>query len=136
VGRRLLFHGFLLLLVALLLGFPTAAGASPSGRAWMTAHVGTIIGSLVLIAAGLAWSEVRLGEKGARIASRLLVAAAYAGTFLNIFAAATELPGPATAPGQDPATYQAIVLVAALLVIVPGFVGGIGMMVYGLSKEQ
>ena len=130
--RRLLWHGFLLLLMALLLGFPTAL--APRGRVWMATHVTALIGALLVLSVGAAWSELRLSEKQHRFAFRALLAGAYSNLIVNVLGALVDFPGPATQPGVRAPMWQYAVFAAFSLVLVPALLGAVGMVLYGLRR--
>lgn len=134
--KTLFWHGYLLLLAAFSLGILAAGGAPPSGAAWMRAHVSTIVGSLVLLAAASAWNELTLSEGQQRWAFRLLLVASYAGTFFNVAGAALQIPGPATQPGVQPEGLQAVVIFGSLALIIPGFFGSTVLMLLGLRGRR
>lgn len=119
-----------MLMIAFLLGFPTATAAN--GFRWMTAHVGTMLGAVVVLVTAGAWEVLKLNERQQKWAFRLFLAGAYAGTFINIFGAMTNMPGPATQPGVAPEPYQAVVLIASLAIIVPGFIGATALLIKGM----
>jgi hypothetical protein len=115
--RRLLWHAFLILFIALLLGLPTTF--APNGRAWMAAHVSGLIGSLMVVAVAVVWSELVLGEAQRRRAFVGILLGTWANLLLNIFGAVVNLPGPATQPGVKAPAWQMGVFVAFSLVLVP-----------------
>jgi len=69
----------------------------------------------LIIAFGGLWPEVRLAASTRTLAMRLGLVAAWFGVLLNVYAAVVNLPGPATAPGVQPAVaWQAFVFNAGL----------------------
>jgi len=56
--RRLIRHGFVLLVAALTLGLGILT--LPHPRAWLAAHVAAFLNGLILVAIGLVWRELRL----------------------------------------------------------------------------
>jgi hydroxylaminobenzene mutase len=75
--RRLMAHGMLLFLLGLLLGVPVYAVANP--RMGLSAHVGTVLNGVFLIAAGAAWEEAALAKRTKASAFWLLVVGSYGG---------------------------------------------------------
>jgi len=130
--RRLLWHGFLLLLMALLLGFPTAL--APRGRVWMATHVTALIGALVVLSVGAAWSELRLTEKQRRWTFAALLAGAYSNLSVNVLGALVDFPGPATQPGVRAPMWQYAVFGAFGVVLVPALLITVGTVLYGLRR--
>lgn len=130
--RRLLWHGFLLLLVALLLGFPTAL--APRGRVWMATHVTALIGALLVLSVAAAWSELRLSEKQRGWTFAALLAGAYSNLTVNVLGALVDFPGPATQPGVRAPMWQYAVFGAFGLVLVPALLIAVGTVLYGLRR--
>ena len=131
--RHLLRHGFIFLFIAPCLGIATAV--LPHPRAWLTAHLSALLTSLVLVAIGLVWRELRLTD---RQRSNGLIAgftSAYVGLTANIFTAIVDLPGPASQPGVAPPMPQAAVFFSLLAIVVPATLTGFGLIMYGMRGE-
>lgn len=62
--RRLLWHGALLILVALATGIAIPVFENP--RMGLSAHVGGVMIGMLLVLYGLLWPELRLSERGQR----------------------------------------------------------------------
>jgi len=131
--RRTLFrHGALILLVSALIGLVVASPA-PYPAKWMAAHVSGLLTGILIIAFGGLWPEVRLAASTRTLAMRLGLVAAWLGVLLNVYAAVVNLPGPATAPGVQPAAaWQAVVFYAGLVVVVPSTIGSFFLVWRGL----
>jgi len=129
-----MWHGFLLLLFALLLGFPTAV--APRGRIWMAVHVTALIGALLVLAVAAAWDALRLSETQRRFAFRALLAGAYCNLIVNVLGGLLDFPGPATQPGVRAPAWQYAVFAAFALVLVPALLGAVGTVLYGLRGGQ
>jgi hypothetical protein len=132
--RRLLWHGFLLLLIALLLGFPTAL--APHGRVWMATHVTALVGALLVLSVAAAWPELQLGETQRRFAFGALLAGAYSNLTVNVLGALVDFPGPATQPGVHAPLWQSAVFAAFGVVLVPALLGAVGTVLYGLRRGK
>jgi len=76
-GRRLLFHGVLLFLLGLFVGFAVPAFRNP--RMGLSAHVEGVLNGMFLAVLGLAWDRVNLKE---RARTALFWLALY-GTYVN-----------------------------------------------------
>ncbi|HET9681145.1 MAG TPA: formyltransferase family protein [Candidatus Limnocylindrales bacterium] len=70
-GRRLVRQGMTLFLVGLLTGLAVQAMVNP--RAGLAGHLEGVMNGIFLIVVGLAWKELGLGERAARITYALLV---------------------------------------------------------------
>lgn len=128
--RRLLWHAFLILFIALLLGFPTTL--APHGRAWMAAHVSGLIGSLMVLAVAMVWNELQLTGPQRQRAFVGILLGTWANLLVNIFGALVNLPGPATQPGVKAPAWQMAVFVAFSTVLVPAVLIAVGTVLHGL----
>ena len=131
--RRLLRHGFIFLFVAIWLGVGTAV--LPHPRAWRAAHLTALLTSLVLVAIGLVWRELRLTERQRSIGLIAGFTSAYLGLTGNIFTAIVDLPGPASQPGVAAPMPEGAVFLALLAVIVPSTLIAFGLVMYGMRGE-
>jgi ABC-type multidrug transport system permease subunit len=131
--RRLLRHGFIFLFVAVWLGVATAI--LPHPRAWRAAHLTALLTSLVLVAIGLVWRELRLTERQRWLGLMAGFISAYAGLTSNIFTAIMDLPGPASQPGVAPPMPEGAILLALIAVIVPSTLIAFGLVLYGMRGE-
>jgi hypothetical protein len=131
--RRLLRHGFIFLFLGGLLGIATAT--LPHPRAWLAAHLTAFFTSLILIAIGLVWREVRLTERQRSIAYVTGFTSAYVGLVANIFIAIVGLPGPASQPGVTPPMPQAAIFFTLLGIVVPTTLISFGLLAYGMRGK-
>jgi hydroxylaminobenzene mutase len=131
--RRTLFrHGALILLISALVGLVVASPA-PHPAKWMAAHVSGLMTGILIIALGGLWPELRGTASTRTLAMRLGLVAAWVGVAMNVYAAVVNLPGPATAPGVQPAAaWQALVFYAGLAVVVPSTIGSFFLVWRGL----
>ena len=130
--RTLLRHGALILLTSALLGLVVASPSPPPAK-WMAAHVSGLMTGILILAFGGLWTELRLAPGTRTIAMRLGLVAAWVGVAMNVYAAVVNLPGPATAPGVQPAAaWQAMVFYAGLVVVVPSTIGSFFLVWRGL----
>jgi hypothetical protein len=70
-GRRLFFHGMLLVVVGLVVGLVVPAFANP--RMGLSAHTGMLMNGILLIAMGAFWSRLATGPSTETIAWWLVV---------------------------------------------------------------
>lgn len=75
-GRRLLWHGMLLFGLGLVTGLVSQQFTNP--RMGLSAHLEGVMNGTFLLALGLAWSHVRLSERGASVAFAATLFGAYA----------------------------------------------------------
>jgi hypothetical protein len=127
--RQLLRHGFLFLFVALWLGLATAAFSHP--EKWLAGHVTALLTGLVLVAIGLAWTELTLTARQRAVAFWCGLISAYTGLVANIFTALVDLPGPASNPGVNPTGVPAAVFFALLAILIPTILTSFGLVLYG-----
>ena len=131
--RRTLFrHGALFLLFSAMLGLVVAAQV-PHPDKWMAAHVSGLMTGLLMIGLGGLWSELRLAPSTRRRAMQMGLTAAWTGIVANAFAAAVNLPGPATDPGRAPeAAWHLPVFLIMLAIVVPTTLGSFFLLWKGL----
>lgn len=92
MGRRIIRHGFILILLALLAGFAVPAMKVP--RLGLSAHTIGLISGLLIIAVGLVWERLRLGDKFKQILNWMWLVVAYGnwlGTLLAAIAGGSQL---------------------------------------------
>jgi (hydroxyamino)benzene mutase len=128
--RALMRHGFLFLLVALVLGLAIIALPHPSR--WLVGHVTSFLTGLILVLIGLSWHELRLTDRQRTLAYATGLAASYGGLAGNVFGAITDLPGPASNPGVAPPMPQAAVFLGILAIVVPCVFVSFGLVFYGM----
>ena len=132
--RRLLRHGFAVMMFALLLGFPVALASHK--RAWLAAHVTAFIGSLLVLAVAHVWGELRLSGGQRKVALVALLLGTYGNLTANVFGAIVDLPGPATRPGVPYPQWQFMVFAALSVVLVPSLLTAVGLVLAGLRGES
>lgn len=131
--RRLRWHGFLVLLLALLLGFPTALASR--GRIWMAVHVTALIASLLVLGVASAWDDLVLTAVQRRRAFLALLVGVYANLIVNVLGALVDFPGPATQPGVRAPTWQYALFGAFAAVLVPALLFAAGTILHGLRRQ-
>jgi hypothetical protein len=130
--RRLLWHGFLVLLLALLLGFPTAL--APRGRMWMAVHVTALIGSLLVLAIASAWDDLILTPAQRKRAFVALLVGIYTNLVVNVLGALVDFPGPATEPGVKAPAWEMAIFGVFGAVLVPALFFAVGSILHGLRR--
>jgi hypothetical protein len=129
--RSILFHAFVILTTAFVLGLVTgfAHGAHhASARAWLIAHVTGIMVALLMAVVGLLWADLRLGRRSARVLYWATVPANYVifvilGVLAPALGASPALAVPDAVP--PPAAVQALVTAGIALATISNFVGSI-----------
>lgn len=123
-NRSLLFHGAVILLLALLAGVLVATPGVANPRMAVAAHVAGLVTGPILFCLGLAWSQLRLAPRTLVLTERLLVASLYL-NFAFVLAAAllgTSASTPIAGAGHAGSAWQ------------EGFVtAGFGVAVLGVS---
>jgi predicted permease len=128
--RRLLRHGFIFLFLGALLGIATAV--LPHPRHWLAVHLTAFFTSLILVAIGLVWRELRLTQRQRSIGLFAGFASAYVGLINGIFAAIADLPGPASQPGVAPPMPEAAIFFSLLAIVVPATLVAFALVMYGM----
>ena len=83
--RRLVWHGVFMFLLGLLMGTVTSMMANP--RMGLSAHVGTVVNAIFLIALGAAWDAAVLSPRAEQAGFWLLVFGSYGGSVGLLLAA-------------------------------------------------
>ncbi len=107
----------------------------PHARAWLAAHLTAFLTSLILVAIGLVWRELRLTDRQRAVAFGAGFVSAYLGLVANVFGAIVDLPGPASSPGVAAPMPQAAVFFSMLAVIVPSTLIAFGLVAYGMRGD-
>ena len=131
--RRLLRHGFAVMIVALLMGFPVALASHR--RAWLAGHVTAFISSLIVLAVAQVWRDLRLRDGQRRVALVALLLGTYCNLAANVFGAIVDLPGPATRPGVPYPQWQFLVFAALSAVLIPAMLIAMALVLTGLRGE-
>ncbi len=132
----LFFHGMVLVLAGLLMGMAVQSVANP--RIGLSAHTGTIMNGILVIAMGAFWPRLRLPSSVETIAWWLVVAGSYlscAALFLaGVFGTSRSTPlhgaGHAGTPSQE-ALVEAGLVVGAVALL-----GGCVVALWGLVQSR
>jgi hydroxylaminobenzene mutase len=134
-GHGLFFHGMLLVVLGLLMGLVVQAVANP--RIGLSAHTGTLMNGILVVAMGAFWPRLRLSSRTATTVYWLLVDGSYAsaaGLFLAaVFGTSATTPlhgaGHAGTPWQE-ALVGALLVVGGIAVL-----GGCVLALWGLRRS-
>jgi hydroxylaminobenzene mutase len=112
--RRVIWHGVLLYLLGLLMGTATSVMANP--RMGLSAHVGTVVNAILLVALGAGWDAATLSPRAERAAFWLLVVSSYGGSFGLLLAAmlGTHDSTPIHGAAQSAAAWKEVLVNAVL----------------------
>lgn len=93
VGKSLVGHGLVVILLGLLVGFPYAlvvTGSMPGAeRAWKMAHLEGVLNGMLLVAIGAAGDSLSLSKRESRWLEWMLIVTAYGNVLAATFGAAT-----------------------------------------------
>jgi hypothetical protein len=134
-GRSLIRQGFILLFLALLMGFGVAAGG-PSARSWMGGHITALMSGMLAILIGLCWDRLVLSPGQRSVLFWSVVIFGYLGEVAAVYAAALGIPGPATGGGakpEGPAGMFFLFGFIPILTVLP--LTFCGLMLYGLRGD-
>lgn len=132
--RRMTWHGVLLFLTGLVIGLDLGAFANP--RMGLTAHTGTVLNGVLLIALGAAWDLVRLSATAERAGFWLLVVGSYGSAVGLVLAAAlgTHDATPIHGAAQAAAPWAEMLVTATLSGFGAAVLGGTGVVLWGLRR--
>ncbi|MGM0575171.1 MAG: hydrogenase [Myxococcota bacterium] len=136
MNRRLIRHGFVLILVALLSGLFVPVMQIP--RLGLSAHTIGILGGVLLIAVGAVWQHFALSDRQRRVMSWSWLYSSYVnwlGCLVGaIFGAGRTTPVAADG-AEGPAGAEAVVAVLLISVGVASFVA-VGLSLWGLRLRR
>lgn len=135
--RCLYRHGFVVLTIAFALGLVTGAmGGDPRARLWLGAHTTGIAVGLMVVAVGVVWPRLQLGDRLMRLAYRSTLAAAWIGVVgLGVFAPAVGFPSAISTPGLPaPPSWASAVVATALVAVTISTFTMCGLIVLGLRN--
>jgi hypothetical protein len=134
--RSILRQGFILLLIAFLMGFGIVGGG-PKAAGWMATHLTLMITGGFTIMVGLLWHDLKLSPRLRKLLRFAVVAGGYWGALAGTFATVFNVPGPVSGHGAQPSGWAATLffsLFIPVLTILP-FVFG-GLVLYGLRGKD
>jgi hypothetical protein len=107
-------QGFVILLIALMMGFGIVAGG-PHARGWMGTHLTLIISALLIIAVGLIWDQLALSPRQRGLLRFAIVFDGYWGAAAGAWATCFGIQGPATGSGAQAAGWPVTVFFAVFI---------------------
>jgi len=133
--RILLRYGMVLFLLGLITGFLVPALRNP--RMGVSSHMEGVLNGMFLVVLGLAWEELRLPERGRRLASALLVGGAYTNWATTLLAAAlgTSRLTPIAGAGFAGSAAAEAVVSALLVVLAVAMVVGVSLLIAGFRGQ-
>ena len=134
-GHGLFLHGMVLVLAGLLMGAAVQSVANP--RMGLSAHTGTVMNGILVIAMGAFWPRLRLSSRQSSLGYWLVVDGSYANAVGLFLAGAfgTSRTTPLHGAGHSGTAWQEA-LVGALLVIGAGaLLAGCVLAIVGLARR-
>lgn len=135
ISARLLFAGILLFIIGIFSGIGAQLFMNP--RLAVSGHLEGVLNGMFLLLIGLVWKRLVLGLSAQRIAFALLLFGTYANWFLTMLGAAwgTKRLTPIAGAGYEAASWQELVMMGGLGIMIIGMLGGCSLVLYGLRKE-
>jgi hypothetical protein len=133
-SRSILRHGFVVVLLSLLMGFGIVKGG-PQARSWMGAHVTAFILGAIIVLIGFSWDRLALSPRQRAVLRLTAIADGYLSVIAGAFAAIFGVPGPVTGGGAQPQGLTGTLFFVAfipLLTILPFIFTGL--MIFGLRS--
>ena len=135
-GRSLIRQGFVILLLAFVLGFGIIPGG-PRARGFMGAHITEMLTAGFIILIGLCWDRLRLSPRQRKLLRFTAVGDGYWGILAGLFAALSGIPGPATGGGAQPSGWPAAVFFSLFIPVLTVFPFIFtGLVIHGLRGED
>ena len=133
--RRLLWHGMLVVVLGLVVGFGIPAFANP--RMGVAAHVGALMNGMLVVLFGLLWPHLRLAERWRRAAFSTAIFSAYANTAALTLAAAfgTSRMTPLAGAGHAGSGLQEAVVDVLLVAAAVATLAAAGLVLAGLGRR-
>ena len=135
-GRSLMRQGFIVLLLALLLGFGIIPGG-PRARGFMATHVTAMLTAAIIILIGLGWDRLRLSPRQRKVLRFTAIGDGYWGIVAGVFATLFRVPGPVTGGGASPDGWPAAVFFSIFIPVLTIFPFIFtGLVIYGLRGDD
>ncbi|MBW2281057.1 MAG: hydrogenase [Deltaproteobacteria bacterium] len=131
-GRRICFHGAVLILLGLLTGALIPIAANP--RMGLSAHLAGVQNGILLLALGACWPHLRLGPRSRAACSHLATGSLYVLWFATLLAAVigTSQATPIAGAGHEGAIWQEILVTTLFGAGSIAALGGFLLVVLGL----
>ncbi len=137
-NRSLMFHGGVVLVLALLVGVLIVTPGVANPRIAMSAHLAALIAGPILITLGLAWPYVALSPQAATRTATILVASFYVTLAFNVLAAllGTSMVTPIAGAGYSAPAWQEYLVAAGLGLAVVGLFVSFVAIAVGLARGR
>ncbi|HET7752296.1 MAG TPA: hypothetical protein VFK85_00180 [Anaeromyxobacteraceae bacterium] len=134
--RRLVRHGMTLFLVGLLTGLAVQSMTNP--RAGLAAHLEAVLNGIFLIVVGLAWRELALGARAARVTYGLLVFGTWANWATTTASAilGSSKGTPIAGAGFEASPLAENAVLAMLVLVSAAMIGACGTMAIRLWRAR
>lgn len=135
-AQHLMFHGILIFLIGLLMGFCLFFGVFPNGRIGLVAHLEGVMNGMFLAIVGLLWHRLSLSAGQQRLTLGLALSAVY----LNIFQAVwwaflgRSTASPVFPADRPPFAIETLIMNVVLPALSIAFVGCCLMLLWGLRR--
>jgi hydroxylaminobenzene mutase len=135
-AHALFLHGMVLVLAGLLMGAVVQSVASP--RMGLSAHTGTLMNGLLVIAMGAFWTRLALARSTEIVTWWLVVAGSYLNCVALFLAGAwgTSRTTPLHGAGHVGTPFQEAVVAAGLIVGAVALLVACGIVVWGLARAR
>jgi len=135
-ARRLFFHGMVLVLAGLLMGTVVQAVANP--RIGLSAHTGTLMNGILVIALGALWPRIELSARQEATAYWAWIVGSYLSAVALFFAGVfgTSRATPLHGAGHAGTAWQEGLVEAGLTLGAVGVLVGSAIVVYGLRRRR
>lgn len=130
--RKLMMHGMVLFLLGLITGLLIPHLRNP--RSGLAAHLEGVMNGMFLVLAGLAWQELKLGERAQSIAYRLVLVGTWLNwaTILMTAVLGTSKATPMAGAGYSASPAEENLVLGLLIVVVLTMVGALALFIAGL----
>ena len=138
VNRTLLFHGSVILVLALLAGVLVATPGVANPRMAVAAHLAALMAGPILLALGLAWPYLELSERAAARTATLLVVSLYLNFAFVTLAAlfGTSRATPLAGAGHAGAPWQEVFVTLGFGVAIVGMLVSFTVVAVGFSRGR
>jgi (hydroxyamino)benzene mutase len=135
-ARRLFRHGMVLLLAGLLMGTVVQAVANP--RMALSAHTGTVMNGILVLALGALWPRLALASRAESVAYWGLVGGSYVGSGALFLAGVfgTSRSTPLHGAGHAGTPWQEALVEGGLMVGAVGLLAGCVLVIHGLRRPR
>lgn len=135
-ARGLFLHGMVLVLAGLLMGTVVQSVANP--RIGLSAHTGTLMNGILVIAMGAFWARLALASRSATLAYWLVVDGSYVSSAALFLAGVfgTSRSTPLHGAGHAGTPWQEALVEAGLVVGAIALLAGCAMALWGLARRS